>query len=550
MICLLHGWLLEGSGSNLWTRSIITALCRKGETIHLVCQENHPDRYGAIAEAYRHRLSGEVETKLQRDTPYPGKCILHQPEIGEILPVFVADKYEEYDHVVPMVELPDDVIELYIQRNVDVVRRIASEHDIHAIHANHVVMMPVVAQRISHGTGIPFAIMPHGSGIEYAVKKDDRFRRFAASALADSGRVFVIGGEMRERVTTVFPELPDIRSKFTELHLGVDSSQFAPVERKGRPANIASLVSSVASMPRGRSAEQSLSLRSTVSGTLGRAELKSLFAGNARYDGKLPDADVEAKLKSVDWVNDPVLLFTGRIISPKGIHAVIAALPRILEKEPETHLIIVGHGPLREPMEALIAALQRGDRDLVRAIVTWGHRLEGSPEGEDAPADLVELTRFFDGLASRGEEDDYFESARRLLRHDTVIFTGYLTHTELRYLFPCCDVGIFPSVVKEAGPLVFLEALASGCFPLGTYFGGMAASIDALAAELPPEAANTMKLDPQNTVPAIIDRVPKAVELSASQKTTLARIARERYDWVSVAQTLRSTLESLRKIEA
>ncbi|MGK2960892.1 MAG: glycosyltransferase, partial [Gemmatimonadaceae bacterium] len=434
MICLLHGWLLEGSGSNLWTRSIITALCRKGETVHLVCQENHPDRYGAIAEAYRHRLSGEVETKLQRDTPYPGKCILHQPEIGEILPVFVADKYEEYDHVVPMVELPDDVIELYIQRNVDVVRRIASEHDIHAIHANHVVLMPVVAQRISHETGIPFAIMPHGSGIEYAVKKDDRFRRYAASALADSRRVFVIGGEMRERVTTVFPELPDIASKFTELHLGVDSSQFEPVERQGRASNIASLLSSVAGIPRGKSAEQSMSLRATVSGRLGRAELKSLFTGNARYDGKLPDADVEAKLKSVDWANDPVLLFTGRIISPKGIHAVIAALPRILEKAPETHIIVVGHGPLREPLEALIAALQRGDRDLVRAIVSWGHRLEGSPEGEDAPADLVELTRFFEGLASRGEEDDYFESARRLLRHDTVIFTGYLTHRELKFL--------------------------------------------------------------------------------------------------------------------
>jgi len=545
VICLLHGWLLEGSGSNLWTRSIITALCRKGETVHVVCQENHPDRYGAIAEAYRHRLSGEVETKLQRDTPYPGKCILHQPEIGEILPVFVSDKYEEYDHVVPMVELPDDVIELYIQRNVDVVRRIAGEHEIHAIHANHVVLMPVVAQRISRETGIPFTIMPHGSGIEYAVKKDDRFRRYAASALADSGRVFVICGEMRERVTTVFPELPDIASKFAELHLGVDSSQFEPVERKGRPANIASLVSSIAGMPRGKRPEQSMSLRASITALLARPELKSIFADSARYDGKLPDTDVEAKLESVDWVNDPVLLFTGRIISPKGIHAVIAALPRILEKSPQARLIIVGHGPLREPMEALIAALQRGDRELVRAIVKWGHQLEGSPEGEDAPPDLVELTRFFDSLAGRGEEDDYFESARRLLRPDTVIFTGYLTHRELRFLFPCCDVGIFPSVVREAGPLVFLEALASGCFPLGTYFGGMKASIDAVSSELPPEAGDAMKLGLTDTVDDLIRQVPRALELGSVHTTTLARIARERYDWTSVAETLRAELRGI-----
>ena len=90
MICLLHGWLLEGSGSNLWTRSIITALCRSGETVHLVCQENHPDRYEAIGEAYRHRLNGNIEQTLSRESPYPGKCMLHQPEIGETLPVFVA----------------------------------------------------------------------------------------------------------------------------------------------------------------------------------------------------------------------------------------------------------------------------------------------------------------------------------------------------------------------------------------------------------------------------------------------------------------------------
>ena len=54
-------------------------------------------------------------------------------------------------------------------------------------------------------------------------------------------------------------------------------------------------------------------------------------------------------------------------------------------------------------------------------------------------------------------------------------------HHELQHLFPCCDAGIFPSIVKEAGPLVFLEALASGCFPLGTYFAGMKASIDGIA---------------------------------------------------------------------
>lgn len=545
MICLLHGWLLEGSGSNLWTRSIITALSRSGETVHLVCQENHPDRYDAIAEAYRYRLTGEVETKLQRDTRYRGKCILHQPEIGETLPVFVKDKYEEYDSVVPMIELPDDEIEHYIERNVAVVRKIVEEHDISAIHANHVVLMAVVAQRVSMETGVPYAVMPHGSGIEYAVKKDDRFRRYASSALSDAGRIFVIGAEMRDRVVSVFKELPGIESKFTELHLGVDASQFEPVARENRQQNIDSLARSLTSTPRGKTALQSRTLEGTVSGTLDRNEMKAVISDNARYDGKSPDADVEDKLHSVDWSCDPVLLFTGRIISPKGIQCVVAALPLILEQVPDLRLIIVGHGPLREPLEVMVRGLRTGDRALVRNIVARGRWIEGAPEGEDSSDDIIELTRFFDRLARRREEEKYFELAQGLLKAETVIFTGYLTHRELRFLFPCCDVGVFPSIVREAGPLVFLEALASGTFPLGTYFGGMAASIDAVSADLPAEVGATMKLGLSDTVDDLVRQVPRALDLGTRYRNRLASIARERYDWVSVAGTLREALYSL-----
>lgn len=545
MICLLHGWLLEGSGSNLWTRSMVTALAKSGETVHLVCQENHPDRYEAIAEAYRYTLAGKVETKLQRDTPYQGKCILHQPEIGDTLPVFVKDRYEEFDHVVPMIELPDDEIELYIRRNVEVVRQVVRQHDISAIHANHVVLMSVVAQRVSSETGIPFAIMPHGSGIEYAAKKDERFKRYASSALTDASRIFVVGAEMRTRVSATFTDVPDIEAKFTELHLGVDASQFEPVSTSERPVNIARLEASLKEIPRGKTSQQSLELRESASGILGRNELKAIFDDGARYDGKSPDADVEEKLRTVDWIRDPVLLFTGRIISPKGIQSVIAALPLVLEQKPDLRLIVVGHGPLREPMEALVNGLRCGDDALVRNIIAWGRWLEGSPEGVEATEDLVELTRFFNDLEQKGELQHYLEAAQRLLKPHTVIFTGYLTHHELRFLFPCAQVGVFPSIVREAGPLVFLEALASGSFPLGTYFGGMAASIDSVSQGLPAEVGATMKLGLDDTVSDLIRNIPRAFDLGPSCKHALAKVARERYDWMSVAKTLREELRSL-----
>jgi glycosyltransferase involved in cell wall biosynthesis len=128
-----------------------------------------------------------------------------------------------------------------------------------------------------------------------------------------------------------------------------------------------------------------------------------------------------------------------------------------------------------------------------------------------------------------------------------VIFTGYLTHRELRHLFPCCDAAVFPSVVKEAGPLVFLEALASGAFPLGTYFGGMKASIDSVAEVLPPEVAAVMKLDPapERTVADIVRHVPLALDAGEQHREALFRVARERYDWSSVSRTLSGELNAL-----
>jgi len=183
--------------------------------------------------------------------------------------------------------------------------------------------------------------------------------------------------------------------------------------------------------------------------------------------------------------------------------------------------------------------LQHGERELVDNIVGWGRELQGEAYGH-----LTELRLFYDALARAGRLDDYFAKAKARVRPDSVIFTGYLTHRELRYVLPCCDVAIFPSTVAEAGPLVFLEAIASGCFPLGTYFAGMGASIDAVGESLPADDVERMKLsaDPKNTVADIVTNVPLAFDLGTKHQTALRRIAVERYDWQGIAAKLAAGL--------
>lgn len=545
-LAILHGYLLEGSGSNLWTRCVVEALCRKGHTVQLVCQEPHPERYDCITAAYRYRLDGTVETMFERDMApgYTGRCVMHKPQLGDTLPVYVWDKYEEFPNPVPMIDLPDAEIEEYIERNVRVVRQVVEGHDVIAMHANHAVLSSVVAQRVSEETGVPYAVMPHGSALEYAVKKDDRFLRLATDAFSGAERIFVHGEEMRRRVETILPDIVDVQRKFSVLPLGVHTWQFEPVPRERRREKIGRLLVSLSGQMRGRRPEQLDQMLARAYAAKSPEQLHAAFT-SIQYDTKAPDADLEEKLSQLDWEHDAVLLYVGRLISAKGVQSGLAALPEIMAADSGIRLLLVGHGPLREPMELFVHALEHGDRQLAEQVVAHGRFLEGDPEGASASRELGKVRAYFDDLEAAGKLDEYFALARRHVRRDRVIFTGYLTHHELQHLFPCCDVGIFPSVVKEAGPLVFLEALASGCFPLGTYFAGMKASIDGIADMLPPEVVEAMKLDPFNTTADIVKNVQRAMLFGVRYKDVLSRTAQARFDWVSVGEKLARELRGL-----
>ena len=540
MICILHGYLLDGSGSNLWTRSVVRALVRDGATIHLVCQEPHPEKYDFVSEAWEYPADGTRVRVLERETGYAGRCIMHQPVLGRTLPVYVWDEYEEFDRVVPMVEMDDVDLDDYIHVNVAVVTRLVREHGITVMHANHALLMSVVAQRVSAWTGVPYAVMPHGSALEYAVKPDERHRRLAADAFDHASAVLAISDEVSNRAAALFGEaVHDLESKLHRLDLGVDTSAFRPIEPAARPDNIERIIGLLASLERGRTAEQGDVL---LEGLSTGAMPGAVFEEVGEYAAKLPDADVEAKLATIDWSTDQVIVFVGRLIAAKGIHAVIAALPLIAAQAPRARLVVVGHGPLREPLEAFAYALTKGDRQLAERVLAHAETI---PAGE--PEHLESIRTFWGRLEDRGELEAYWDAAARFLKPDTVVFTGYLTHREMAWLLPCCDVAIFPSMVVESGPLVFLEALASGVFPIGTYWGGMKVKIDRTAPSLGDGHAELMKVRPEadSIVADIARAVPAALQVAARYRSQLRRVAEDHYDWGPVARRLQKLLEQV-----
>jgi len=256
LIGILHGYLLEGSGSNIWTRSIVKSLCKNGDTVHLICQENHPEDYDFIAECHYYS-EDSVETKLNRSVPYKGKCIMHKPQLGDTLPVYVRDKYEEFSNVVPMTELSNSTIEDYVNRNTKAVLKIINNYGLTALHVNHAVLMSVVAYRVNKISSTPFAIIPHGSAIEYAVKRDIRFLDLAMKAFRSAKKIFVVSKEMEDRISVIFQSITNINQKMSRLNLGVDTNIFKLILPELRHKNIEKLFQKLKDEARGKNKNQS-----------------------------------------------------------------------------------------------------------------------------------------------------------------------------------------------------------------------------------------------------------------------------------------------------
>ena len=549
---VVHGYGLAGAGSNLWTRAVVRALCQTGRDVHLVCQESSPEKYDVVGAAVEYDDAGEPTELFRRETPYAGTCTLHRPKLN-VLPTYVRPrKKSEYVFYIP--DLEDGPIEEYVERNARVLSRIGPE--VVGFVVNHTVLCSVACQRAKERTGTPFAILPHGSAIEYVVKKDERMRKAAESALQAADAVYALNGEMEGRFRDVFADVPGLMEKVERMPVGVDTAQFDPAPRDGRAARIEGLAGLLDGLDRGRTPQQRQGLigrleKATANGAEpSDADLYALLHQDD-YPSSAPDADAEELLAAFDWDEANVTLYIGRLIAAKGIPAVVAAMPIIAAEVPNARFVIGGTGGLREAMEALVWALATGRRKLARQIVQAGGLLEaggldGDAEGKPERAPFMLTAAHFDRLESEGRLDAYFQMAEDHLQPEHVVFGGFMDHGPLSALYAVADVGLFPSVVREASPLVVPEAAASGTFPIGVDHGGMGDSLRILGEALPEEARPLLLARYDAHGVEDLARNAVAVMQEPGQYAEALRAAAvARYDWQAIATDLAESLEAL-----
>lgn len=501
----------------------------------MLCREPDPAALDGPAAIFRWNEGGRaVALRGSAADVRPGTWVVHQlPHHPDVRPVYVTDKQRE-GPVRPFIALDDETLQSYRAFGERCVGAVLDAWPVDVLHANHLTPQPEIARPPCLARGVPYVIYPHGSAIEYALRRDERFRRSAGEAIADAAGLIIGSEEVRRRIFDLYPEHHDrLRARSLIIGVGVDTDLFQPLARGERGEALARLAALGPGGGKGPAQVDELRLRPD------RGDLAALSGYRDAYAHDRPDADAVDHLGRVPFEDGRVLLFVGALTVGKGLQSLIVALPAILREVQDAHLVIVGSGAYREVLEGLVHALARRP-ELLDPIVARGYDLDEthlSGAWPDVAAYLADPERRATALSA----------GPALAEH--VHFVGRLDHRLLRHLFPCADVAVFPSIIPEAYPLVLMESLANGVLPAASDFSGFREGLDGLVGDLGEERVRRMRLPMEDgtRVGGIAEglagllRDPELREVGPR----LRELAASRFDWAVRAREMVAGYEAL-----
>ena len=501
-IVLWHGWLLEGSGSNIATARVAEVLRAAGHDILLVCQERHPERYPWIDAVGTVGPDGVAIQAAETGGAGAGRCVLLQPDIGELLPVFVIDEYEGFATVKTFLDLTEDELDTYLAHNVDALRTAAEWHGSEAAIAGHAIPGAAVACR-ALGDGAYVAKI-HGSDVEYALRPQQRYRDLAGEGLRAARAVIGPSTDVLDRLSALVPGLEGLGRI---VRPGVDTARFHPLPRHDALLGAAArLDRDAADLAGGRPD----GLDAEVARALAARDADALDALAHRYDQAMPDATAASTLRAVAERDRPLIGYFGKLIPQKGVELLLQAA-RATETDPD--VLVVGFGLHREWLTALAAALA-GDG------LGW---LEGTGrlalDPEPAPG-----RPGGDGI---------------------VAFTGRLDHRFAPGAIAAMDVLVVPSILEEAFGMVSAEGAAAGALPLVARHSGLAEVASALEQEVGVPGLFSFEPGPGASA-RLAEGVDRLLVLPSEERRALAQtvsafVARE-WSW---ERTVEGLLEAL-----
>ena len=464
-ILIFHGYLLRGTGSNIYNANLSRALAKLGHEVHLLCQDRTADA--------------------------PEGVTIHVPDIGRVLPVYVADHYDGFD-ALPFPKLDEAALNHYLNANIVAVRSVPSP-DIAL--ANHLVMGPVILARALEGR-VPYAVKVHGSALEYTVRPHpERFLPYALEGISGASGVLVGSRHTAESLWEVVSQDPSLPERTRLGPPGVDVDSFRP--------------------------------RTTEAAIIGLSKLTDkLRTETASWGGETGAAEA---LRNLDPRHDHIVSYVGKLIVSKGVDLLLAAWPLVVSRVPNAKLVVVGFGTFREALGQFVNALGRKDMTTLYEIAARGRELEGGPKGE-----LKYLRAFLDRA-----DEAWLDAAPAAAAR--IHFTGRIEHHDLPDLLPVCEAQVMPSTFPEAFGMVAVEAAACGALPLSAGHSGMAEVTRTLQPALPHELRQLLSFQVgPGAVEEIANKLIAWLTLDVADRErarlALATEAARHYSWENVAK--------------
>ena len=500
-VLIFHGYLLRGTGSNVYNANVAQALARLGHEVHLLCQDLEAASLPWIDAVGRWEGGLAVEATGNPGSEGDGAITAYTPDVGGLLPVYVADRYEGFESRT-FSNLSDDEIESYIAANVAAIADVAAyAGGIDAALANHLVMGPVILAR----SGLPYAAKIHGSALSYTViPEPERFGPYAREGM-ESARAVLCGSRHTAASLWETLDLEGLEEKTRLGPPGVDVEAFSPLEdRADAPAELNALATEI--------------------------EAAAPAAGSPSL-GRDPEA-ATAALRSYAAADGHRVIFVGKLIVSKGLDLLLAAWPLVEREHPGSRLLLIGFGEYRDTLLRLWDALARGDLDVARDIASRGRALEGGEESE-----LTYLQAFLDELPS-----DYAEAAAAAA--DTVDLAGRLEYAEVARAVRASDALVVPSTFPEAFGMVAAEAAAAGALPVCARHSGLAEVAGTLTAALGDSpAADLTAFDlgseaVEGIAANLNDWLALAPAARADASAAMVAEVRARWSWEGVARSV------------
>jgi glycosyltransferase involved in cell wall biosynthesis len=194
-IFVWHGYLLAGTGSNIYTRQLAREWSRAGHDVVVFSQEPRPESFD---------LGGAAAVR---------------PDVGGLLPVFVLDRYEGYE-VRRLQDCSRAELDAWVEANAAALR----EHG-HAnlTFVNHVLLGGAVGA----ASGGDYVVKAHGSELEYSMRGNEQLAAWGAEVLDGAAATIVGSAHIRD----VVREICGVVERIHEIPPGVDIEEWRPAPR-------------------------------------------------------------------------------------------------------------------------------------------------------------------------------------------------------------------------------------------------------------------------------------------------------------------------------